>query len=128
MNKVILTVAITCIVGIITGCSHNSIQYSDGVGLETTFRPDSGNFGLTFRYGKILSAVLRENSEIEMSGKGSGSGSSTGTTSSTGTASADGSLKVKIGKQITGYYVDALNAGATADNLEKYTSEDQAAK
>ena len=55
-------ILISCV--FLTGCGHNSIQYSDGIGFETTFRPDSGNFGFVFRYGKILSAVVRENTQI----------------------------------------------------------------
>ena len=104
---------------VLTGCSHNAVQYSDGIGFETVLRPDTGNFGVTLRYGKILSAVVRENAEVEMVGEGSGGGGndSTGTT----TASSSGSVKLKVGKQITGYYVDAIEAGAKPDELEVYT-------
>lgn len=106
---VIIAVAITIL---LTGCGHNVVNYSDGIGFETTFRPDSGNFGFVFRYGKILSACVRENSEVEMTGDGKASGSE-----SAGSAAASGSLKIKIGKQITGYYVDALKAGAKPESL-----------
>ena len=101
MKRILVLVFVVAAAVMFVGCSHNSVNYSDGIGLETTFRPDSGNFGLTFRYGKILSAVLRENSEVEMTGEGSGSGS-TGETLATG-ASSTGNVKVKIGNQITGY-------------------------
>ena len=98
----------------ITQRSHNSINYSDGIGLETTFRPDSGNFGFTFRYGKILSAVLRENSAIEINGTNNvNSNSNTN-------VNTDGKVKINIGKQITGYYVDALKAGAKQEKLNEY--------
>lgn len=99
----------------ITGCSHNVITYSDGIGLETTFRPDNGNFGISLRYGKILSAVLRENSELEMSGDGK-----TSSTEQSPSASLQSGLKVKIGRQITGYYVEALEAGATETKIDEY--------
>jgi hypothetical protein len=103
------------------GCSHNVVTYSDGVGFETTMRPDTGNFGITFRYGKILSATVRENTEVEMQGDANaGTGKDT-----TATAAANGAVKVKVGKQITGYYVDALNAGATPKQLKEYTSENK---
>jgi hypothetical protein len=62
--KYILAIICIMFVIVLAGCGHNSIQYSDGVGFETTFRPDSGNFGFVFRYGKILSAVVRENTTI----------------------------------------------------------------
>ena len=101
---------------IVTGCGHNSVNYSDGVGFETTFRPDTGNFGFVFRYGKILSVAARENTEVEMTGDGQG----TATGQTAGSASSSGSVKVKIGRQITGYYVDAMKAGATQEKLAAY--------
>lgn len=113
---------IIAVVALCTGCSHNSVQYSDGVGFETVFRPDSGNFGITFRYGKILSVAARENTEVEMTGEGQGSGGE-----NSGGASSSGSVKVKIGRQITGYYVDALNAGATPEQLNTYLSGENTA-
>lgn len=113
VNKVSLILVIICMLSLV-GCSHNSINYSDGIGFETTFRPDSGNFGFTFRYGKILSAVLRENSEIEMNGTNNvDSNSNTN-------VNTDGNVKITIGKQITGYYVDALEAGASQEKLNEY--------
>ena len=35
--------------------------------------------------------------------------------------SSTSNLKIKIGPQITGYYVDALKEGASAENLNAYT-------
>ena len=32
----------------------------------------------------------------------------------------DGNVKINIGKQITGYYVDALKAGANQEKLNEY--------
>ena len=103
----------------LTGCSHNVVNFSDGVGFETTMRPDTGNFGVIFRYGKILSVTARENTEVEMSGTGKAGNSESASASN---AAADSNLKVKIGRQITGYYVDALQAGAKTAQLEKYTA------
>ena len=114
--KYLLLVGTLCM---ITGCSHNVVTYSDGVGFETTMRPDTGNFGITFRYGKIMSVTARENTEVEMQGAGNG-GANNATAS---TASANGSVKVKIGKQITGYYVDAIKAGATPNQLDAYIGD-----
>ena len=106
-------------IGILTlsGCGHNVVTYSDGVGFETTLRPDNGNFGVLFRYGKILTAAVRENSEVEMTGDGKGEGGE-----SPGGASASGAVKLKVGRQISGYYVDAIKAGAAPADLEKYTT------
>lgn len=97
------------------GCSHNVVNYSDGVGIDATFRPDAGNFGITFRYGKILTATVRENTEVEMTGNADAAAKD-----AVSTATAGG-VKIKVGKQITGYMVDALTAGATVGQLQEYT-------
>ena len=55
--------------------------------------------------------------------RGQGDGNAGAGKDSTANAGASGSVKVKVGKQFTGYYVDALKAGATAEQLEKYTAE-----
>ena len=102
------------------GCSHNVVSYSDGIGFETSMRPDTGNFGLTLRYGKILSVTARENTEVSMAGAGEG-----GSTEEQSAAKADSKVKVKIGPQITGYYVDALEAGATAEELNQYEKRNE---
>ena len=100
------------------GCSHNVVSYSDGIGFETTMRPDTGNFGITFRYGKILSVTARENTEVEMTGEGAaGSGGENATSTN---ASSAGSVKVKIGKQWNGYLLDAVKAGITPEHVDAY--------
>ncbi len=114
-KKGIVAALLAALVVALSGCSHNIVTYGDGVGFETTLRPDSGNFGVTFRYGKILSIAARENFEAEMVGSGKGDAAD-----GKGGASSDGSVKVKIGKQITGYYVDAIKAGATPKQIDEY--------
>lgn len=104
-----------------TGCSHNCITYSDGIGLRTSINPQTYTIGIDFLYGKILNVVARENTEIELNGKG---GVDSATSTSTPSASADSALKIKIGKQISGYYVDALAAGAKPKQLKDYLTED----
>lgn len=119
LKKLTMLLIAACAIVLLTGCGHNVVTYSDGIGFETTMRPDTGNFGLTFRYGKILTATVRENTEVDMQGdSNAGAGKDT-----TATARASGSVKVKVGKQITGYYVDAIKAGATIEQLEKYTAK-----
>ena len=98
------------------GCSHNTVSYGDGIMLETTINPEAYAFGISFRYGKILTACVRENSELEMQGAGSGSAGEPGDSGSAA-ASSTGSVKLKIGKQITGYYVDAVRAGAKPEDM-----------
>lgn len=114
MSKIIfiLSAFVACV---ITGCSHNGITYSKGLGFETTIRPDTGNFGITLRYGDVLTAAMRENAEVELdSAAEAGVGESTSTSTSN-------KLKFRVGKQITGYYVDAIKAGASPEQLDAYT-------
>lgn len=115
--KKVLFIAAAAVAVLTAGCSHNVVNYSDGVGIDATFRPDAGNFGITFRYGKILTATVRENTEVEMTGNADAAAKDT---VSTATA---GGVKIKVGKQITGYYVDALKDGATAEQLAEYVSQ-----
>ena len=113
-NTVIMAAAI--LTTILTGCGHNTVSYGDGIMLETTLNPESYAFGVSFRYGKILSVCVRENTEIEMQGAGSGTA---GTEGKQAGASGTGSVKIKVGPQVTGYYVDALKAGATPADLKR---------
>lgn len=114
-------IALVAVVLVLSGCSHNTINYSDGFGLDTTINPETYTVGLNFRYGKILSAVVRENTQIDLNGKG---GVNSATSTSTPSANADSALQVKIGKQISGYYVDAIKAGAKQKQLKDYLTED----
>lgn len=91
---------------LLAGCGHNIVTYGDGIGLETTFRPDNGNFGVVLRYGKVLTATVRENTVVEMSGEGSGGGEAEGKAA----ASSSASLKIATGRQTNGYTVDAIRA------------------
>ena len=107
---------------LLTGCGHNTVSYGDGIMLETTLNPEAYAFGISFRYGKILTACVRENAELEMQGAGTGeAGTGTDKSAATG-AKSTGGVKFKIGRQITGYYVDALKAGAKSEDLQKYTA------
>ena len=83
MKERFLFIAIVIIAAILTallvGCGHNTVSYGDGIMLETTLNPESYAFGVSFRYGKILTVCVRENSEIEMQGAGSGTAGTAGT-------------------------------------------------
>ena len=95
---------------LLTGCGHNAIQYGDGIGFDVGINPNNYMLSLNLRYGKILSAVVRDNVELELSGKADANGM-TGDENSAG-ASSDGSLRLKIGPQINGAAVDLVKAGA----------------
>lgn len=118
MFKVVTAAVALLAAAFLAGCGHNTVSYGDGVMLETTFNPETYAFGVSFRYGKILTACVRENTEIEMTGGNdtTGGGSEKGSTA----AKTEASVKVKVGRQITGYYVDAVKAGAKPEDLQKY--------
>ena len=110
----ILLVAATATT-LLAGCGHNAITYGDGVGFDFGVNPENFTMSMNLRYGKILSAVTRDNVEIELNGKANADGSA-GTENKTG-VSTDGALKVKIGRQINGAAVDLVEAGADADKV-----------
>lgn len=121
-NKLTITAAVLAVI-IGGGCSHNTVSYGDGIMLETTLNPEAYAFGVSFRYGKILTVCVRENSEIEMQGAGSGT-AGTGDGGGSSGANSSGNVKIKIGRQITGYCVDALKAGMKPEEMAKYTSRE----
>lgn len=129
MKETITLIAFGALLIVCSGCGHNAITYGDGVHTSIGYNPEQATLNATFMYGKILNAVTRDNVEIEMNGKAAGDVSATankadGASSpvSAGT-STDGSLRVKIGRQINGAYVDALEAGAKPEELEKFGTE-----
>jgi len=121
-NTVIITAAVIVAI-LLAGCGHNTVSYGDGIMLETTLNPEAHVFGISFRYGKILTACLRENAELEMQGGGSGS-AGTGDGGRSPGANSSGSVKLKVGPQITGYFVDALKTGAKPEEMVKYTGRE----
>lgn len=101
---------------LLSGCGHNTVSYGDGIMLETTINPETYAFGVSLRYGKILTACVRENSEIEMTGGNNTTGGEKVSTA----AKTEASIKIKVGRQITGYYCDAIKAGAKPEDIQKY--------
>lgn len=104
-------VFVSCLMVLLTGCSHNLVTYGDGFQLELGYIPNEYKLTFTGRYGKILTVCARENTEVEMEGGGN---------AGTDGGKASGKLRIKVGPQITGYLVDALKAGVRAEQLEQY--------
>ncbi len=115
MKNLFIVGAVIITAGLLTGCGHNVIQYSDGIGFDAGINPENFTASFNLRYGKILSAVTRDNVELELTGKAEADG--TAGESGTAGASTDGNLKVKIGRQINGYAVDLVEAGADAEKV-----------
>lgn len=128
--KEIITIIAFCVMLIVcSGCGHNAITYGDGVHASIGYNPEQATINATFMYGKILNAVTRDNVEIEMNGQAAGDVSApTNKTEDANSpvsagASIDGYLRVKIGRQINGAYVDALVAGAKPEDLKNLLTE-----
>ena len=117
MRKIMLVLAAVCIAAILTGCGHNSIQYGDGVGFDFGINPENWTASMNLRYGKILTAVTRDNVEIELSGNASADTQTGAEETALSKVGTDGNLKIKIGRQINGAAVDLVKAGASADKV-----------
>ena len=107
-------------VAVLTGCGHNAIQYSDGIGINAGFDPEHLTANFTLRYGKILSVASRDMFELEMSGDATGSGEATQASAQTSSG-----LKIKIGRQINGAARDLIEAGATAEQIDAMLNGNQ---
>ena len=117
MRKIMLVLAAVCLATMLTGCGHNSIQYGDGVGFDFGINPENWTASMNLRYGKILTAVTRDNVEIELSGNASADTQTGAEKTALSKVGTDGNLKIKIGRQINGAAVDLVKAGACADKV-----------
>lgn len=111
MRNYLAVLAASGISVVLAGCGHNAVTYGDGIGFDAGINPENCTASFNLRYGKILSAVTRDNVEIELSGNSSGSGEKSGT------VKTDGNLKIRIGRQINGAAVDAIKAGADPEKV-----------
>ena len=117
MRKLMLAFAAVCLAAMLTGCGHNSIQYGDGVGFDFGINPENWTASMNLRYGKILTAVTRDNVEIELSGNASADTQTGAEKTALSKVGTDGNLKIWIGRQINGAAVDLVKAGASADKV-----------
>lgn len=111
MRNYFAVLAASGIFVMLAGCGHNAVTYGDGVGFDAGINPENCTASFNLRYGKILSAVTRDNVEIELSGNSSGTGEKNGA------VKTDGNLKIRIGRQINGAAVDAIKAGADPEKV-----------
>ena len=125
MRKIMLGLTAVCVAAILTGCGHNSFQYGDGVGFDFGVNPENWTASLTLRYGKILTAVTRDNVEIELSGNANADGSAGMETTAKTKIGTDGNLKIRVGRQINGAAVDLVKAGASADKVIESLTENK---
>ena len=117
MRKVFIFASALVVMALAAGCGHNAINYGDGIGFDFGINPENWTASLTLRYGKILSAVTRDNVVIELSGNADADGSTRAEKTAATKVGTNGTLKVKIGRQINGAAVDLVKAGAPAEKV-----------
>lgn len=110
---------------LLTACGHNAVNYGDGVGFDVGINPENYTLSLNLRYGKILSAVTRDNAELELTGKTTADGNADEKKAGVTT---DGSLKIRIGRQINGAAVDLVKAGADPEKVLEILTDKEAVK
>lgn len=117
MKKLVITLALFTML-ILTSCGHNAIQFSKGIGFDAGFDPEHMTARVNLRYGEILSVACRDNIEVEVA-----TGVKGGQEQAQASTETDSSLKIKIGQQINGYFVEAIEAGADAKDLIQKPTE-----
>ena len=115
MRKIPVVVVAVIATILLAGCGHNAITYGDCIVFDFGVNPENFTMCMNLRYGKILSAVVRDNTELELTGKADANGEG-GSAGKAGVAT-DGNLKIKIGRQINGAAVDLVEAGADVDKV-----------
>lgn len=102
----------TLSVALLSGCGHNAITYSDGIGVNAGFDPEHLTASFTLRYGKILNVASRDMFELDMTGDATANGEAAQSSAQTSSG-----LKIRIKRQINGAARDLIEAGATAEQI-----------
>ena len=116
--KKLVTILAFALTFMVTSCGHNAIQFSKGIGFDAGFDPEHMAARVNLRYGEILSVAARDNIEVDLS-----TGVEGGQESANANTKTDSALKIKIGQQINGYFVEAIEAGADAKDLIQKPTE-----
>lgn len=96
------------VIVLLTGCGHNAVVHSKGLGVETTMNPETFTFGVCIRYGEITTIAVKEKSKVTLESglkQESKLDSSTEKTANTATG-LDTKLSIETGDQINGYTVE----------------------
>ena len=112
---ILIALALVC-----AGCSHNMSTAFNGKLINLGYDPETNKVGIQYYDGVLITGVARENSETAFSYKTS-TGGENGVTAK-GSTTSEITYTSKVKAQITGYYVDAIKAGASAEELNKYTN------
>jgi len=105
----------------LTACGHNAVVFGKGFGLRAGFDPEHMSADVSFIYGEQLTLAARDNIEIELASDVEG-----GQENATADVKTGSKLKIRIGQQINGYFVEAVEAGADAKDLVKINEAETA--
>ena len=96
------------VIMLLTGCGHNAVVHSKGLGVETTLNPETFTFGVCVRYGEITTIAVKEKSEVSLESglKQESKLDSVTEKAAATTTGLDTKLSVKTGDQATGYTVE----------------------
>lgn len=96
----------------LTACGHNAIVLDKGLGFRAGIDPEHLSADVRFVYGEALTLATRDNMELEWVSDAEGGQEQAAADVKTGSK-----LRVKIGPQVNGYFVESVEAGATADQI-----------
>lgn len=101
---------------LLAGCGHNAVTYGDGVSAEVGFIPDQYKVALTFRYGKIFSAVVKEKAKVTLTTDADNNGTAEKAGQNTNVKTT---LTLETGNQITGYAVEKAKVEAAGGSTAR---------
>ena len=102
----------TMLVLVLTACGHNAVTFGKGIGFDAGFDPEHLSARVELIYGEMVNVAARDNLEIELTSDLEGGDNQANAVAKTGTL-----FRVRIGQQIAGYTVEAIEAGASARDL-----------
>ena len=101
----------------VCSCGHNAIVLDKGVGFRAGFDPEHLSADVRLVYGEALTVAARDNFEVLLQADVEGGQESAAASARTGP-----SLRIKVGPQVNGYFVEAVGAGATAGQIRALQS------
>lgn len=111
-----------CIAGVfmlfLCGCSHNVGMAINGKFINLGYDPETNKVGIQYYDGVIVTGMARENSEAQLVYETTTGGENG--VNAKGSTTSKMVYTNKIGRQVTGYYVDAIEAGAKPEDITTY--------
>ena len=95
------------------GCGHNAVVFGKGFGFRAGLDPEHLSADFSIIYGEQLTLAGRDNIQIKLKTDVSG-----GSETAAASTSADSILEISIGQQVNGYFVEALQSGATPEHIQ----------